>query len=219
GLTHQEFPHYRTLVQGQKTWNTPRDNAFSPAYIRNHVSDGAFDVNNTVGNQIYVGPDGVSFNNALMVMSVMATEIFLTQIPQGLALAQPKENTGPLVAFFYSAMTTKDTTSNETFSRDLDDALIKSLLAGSLSDASIHVPIPRVDTWPYLGGQDMSVTNAVIKPWLNEGDSSISEVRSSQIKLDNPKLRLDDNLSFIVFLRNGTRQNIDPSVCHSVLLY
>ncbi|GKT46168.1 uncharacterized protein ColSpa_06349 [Colletotrichum spaethianum] len=110
-------------------------------------------------------------------------------------------------------MATKDATSNETFARDLADALIKPLPAGTISNASIHVPIPGADVRPYFGGQDMPIINTVIKLWLNEGDSSISDLRSSQTKLDSQKLNLDENLSFMLFSREVTiwdmRSNID----------
>ncbi|GKT80434.1 dimeric alpha-beta barrel containing protein [Colletotrichum tofieldiae] len=240
GLTHKEFLYYHTLVHGQKSWNAPRDDAFPLAYIQDHVFDGVFGANNSVANQIYVGrddvvelysssptsftsppltnytqtvigPDGANFNDFQTAMSIMATETFLTDIPQEPSSARPKP-TAPLVAFFW-AMATKDATSNETFARDLADALIKPLPVGTVSNASIHVPIPGADIRPYFGGQNMPIINAVIKLWLNEGDSSISEVRSSQTQLDNQKLHLDENLSFMLFSKEvtiwDTRSNIE----------
>ncbi|WDK18390.1 hypothetical protein CGRA01v4_09675 [Colletotrichum graminicola] len=245
GLTHAEYLQYLTLVHGQKSWNAPRDSAFPLAYTQNYVFDSVFGANNSVGNQAYVGrdsiielyssiptsfigpppsnytetvigPDGENFSDMPVAMSTLATETFLNDITHGPASAQPKDNTAPLVAFFW-AIGTKDVTSNETFARYLADALIKPLPAGILYNASYHVPVPGADLRPYYGGQDMPIVNAVIKMWLNESVSSMSEVRSAQTQLNNSQLHLDENLSFMMFSKEvtvwDTTANISVGSC------
>ncbi|KAF5520456.1 hypothetical protein CGCA056_v008774 [Colletotrichum aenigma] len=226
GLTHKEYLEYHTLVHGQKSWNAPHDNAWPIAYTQNHVFDGVFGANNTVANQIYVGrddvnelyssaadsftsppptnytetvigPDGVNFNDMPTAMSMLATETFLTGIAAG---AKPADNKPPLVAWFW-AIATKEATSNETFANTLADTLVKAIPAGTVYNASVHVPVPGGDLRPYFGGQTMPTINAVIKLWLGESDSSISAVRTAQTQLDNAKLQLDENQSFMLFSR------------------
>ncbi|TDZ49871.1 ABC transporter gloK [Colletotrichum trifolii] len=230
GLTHKEYLYYHTLVHGQKAWNAPRDDAFPLAYIQDHVFDGVFGANNSVPNQVYVGrddvvelyssapgtftappptnytqtvigPDGASFNDFPTAMSIMAYETFLSDLPAGPAQGPKRDDkTGPLVAFLW-AVATKDATSNETFANDLASALVKPLPAGVVYNASVHVPVAGADTRPYFGGFGMPTINAVIKLWLNEGGDSISALRSAQTGLDNAKLHLDENQSFMLFSR------------------
>ncbi|KAJ0334886.1 hypothetical protein COL922a_010097 [Colletotrichum nupharicola] len=240
GLTHKEYLEYHTLVHGQKSWNAPHDNAWPIAYTQNHVVDGVFGANNTVANQIYVGrddvnelyssaadsftsppptnytetvigPDGVDFNDMPTAMSMLATETFLTGLPAG---AKPADNKPPLVAWFWAIATT-EATSNETFANTLADTLVKATPAGTVYNASVHVPVPGGDLRPYFGGQTMPTINAVIKLWLGESDSSISAVRTAQTQLDNAKLQLDENQSFTLFSREvviwDMRKNIEPS--------
>ncbi|KAF9871777.1 hypothetical protein CkaCkLH20_10711 [Colletotrichum karsti] len=226
GLTQKEYLYYHTLVHGQKAWNAPRDDAFPLAYVQDHIFDGVFGANNSVPNQIYVGrddvtelyssspatfmgpppsnytqtvigPDGANFNDLPTAMSMMAIETFITDIPGGSQRPMPADK-GTIVAFFW-AIGTKDVSSNETFAKNLADALVKPLPAGAIYNASIHVPVPGADTRPYFGGQDMPPINAVIKLWLNNADSSVSAVREVQTKLDNAKLQLNENLSFMLF--------------------
>ncbi|TEA20925.1 ABC transporter atnG [Colletotrichum sidae] len=230
GLTHKEYLYYHTLVHGQKAWNAPRDDAFPLAYIQDHVFDGVFGANNSVPNQVFVGrddvvelyssaagtftsppptnytqtvigPDGGSFNDFPTAMSIMAYETFLSDLPAGPAQGPKRDDkTGPLVAFLW-AVATKDATSNETFANDLASALVKPLPPGVVYNASVHVPVPGADTRPYFGGFGMPTINAVIKLWLNEGGDSISALRSAQTGLDNAKLHLDENQSFMLFSR------------------
>ncbi|KAF4918566.1 hypothetical protein CGCVW01_v008752 [Colletotrichum viniferum] len=238
GLTHKEYLEYHTLVHGQKSWNAPRDNAWPIAYTQNRVFDGGFGANNTVANQIYVGrddvnelysssadsftsppptnytetvigPDGVNFNDMPTAMSMLATETFLTGLAAG---AKPADNKPPLVAWFW-AIATKEATSNETFANTLADTLVKAIPAGTVYNAGVHVPVPGGDLRPYFGGQTMPTINAVIKLWLGESDSSISAVRTAQTQLDNAKLQLDENRSFMLFSREvviwDMRKNIE----------
>ncbi|KAK1965004.1 hypothetical protein LY78DRAFT_693720 [Colletotrichum sublineola] len=240
GLTHKEFLYYQALVHGQKSWNAPRDDSFPEAYIQNHVFDGVFGANNSVANQVYVGrddiaelysssptsftgpasnytqtvigPDGANFNDLPVAMSMLAIETFLTNITAGPPKPPAKPGNEPPVAFFW-AMATKNATSNETFARNLADALIKPLPDGTIYNASIHVPIPGADLRPYYGGESMPIVNTVIKLWLNDSGSSITQLRASQTKLDNAALNLDENLSYMLFSKEvtiwDTRAGID----------
>ncbi|KAH9231885.1 hypothetical protein K456DRAFT_401893 [Colletotrichum gloeosporioides 23] len=216
GLTHKEYLEYHTLVHGQKSWNAPHDNAWPIAYTQNHVFDGVFGANNTVANQIYVGRDDVNelySSSADSFTSPPPTNYtettFLTGIPAGV---KPADNKPPLVAWFW-AIATKEATSNETFANTLADTLVKAIPAGTVYDASVHVPVPGGDLRPYFGGQTMPTINAVIKLWLGESDSSISAVRTAQTQLDNAKLQLDENQSFMLFSREvviwDMRKNIE----------
>ncbi|KXH26304.1 hypothetical protein CSIM01_03682 [Colletotrichum simmondsii] len=232
GLTHKEYLYYHTLVHGQKSWNAPRDDSFPAAYIQSHVFDGVFGANNSVANQVYVGrddiaelysssptsflgppstnytetvigPDGANFNDFPVAMSMIATETFLTNITACASKPPAKPGNEPPVAFFW-AMATQNATSNETFARNLADALIKPLPAGTIYNASIHVPIPGADVRPYFGGADMPIINTVIKLWLNDSGSAITQLRASQTKLDSAALNLDENLSYMLFSKEVT---------------
>ncbi|OHF03989.1 hypothetical protein CORC01_00851 [Colletotrichum orchidophilum] len=232
GLTHKEYLYYHTLVHGQKSWNAPRDDAFPAAYVQSHVFDGVFGSNNTVGNQVYVGrddiaelysssptsftgppptnytptvigPDGANFNDFPVAMSMIATESFLANLPMGPPKPPAKLGNEPPVAFFW-AMARKDATSNETFARNLAEALIKPMPAGMVINASIHVPIPGADVRPYFGGESMPILNTVIKLWLSDGDQAITQLRASQTKLDNAALHLDENLSYMLLTKQVT---------------
>ncbi|KAK2731426.1 hypothetical protein CKAH01_19065, partial [Colletotrichum kahawae] len=156
-----------------------------------------------------IGPDGVNFNDMPTAMSMLATETFLTGLPAG---AKPADNKPPLVAWFW-AIATKEATSNETFANTLADTLVKAIPAGTVYNASVHVPVPGGNLRPYFGGQTMPTINAVIKLWLGESDFSIPAVRTAQTQLDNAKLQLDENQSFMLFSREvviwDMRKNIE----------
>ncbi|KPM36045.1 hypothetical protein AK830_g10524 [Neonectria ditissima] len=238
GLTHKEFLYYHTLVHGLKSWNAPRGDTFPAAYTLNYVFDGVFGANNTVPNAAYVGcddvtelwssspttftaqsnytdtvigPDGDNFYDKAAVFSVFGTEAFIRGTATFPTTAESGSAKGPSIAFFWTSATSQSI-SNDTFARDIVEALLTQLPSDIVYRASIHVPVPGVDIRPYFGGAGLPTINSVIKLWLYDGDATVSKVRAAQTSLDYQGLQLDENVSFLLFTRAVTIWDLEQGI-------
>ncbi|KAK7420378.1 hypothetical protein QQX98_002801 [Neonectria punicea] len=238
GLTHKEYLHYHTLVHGLKSWNAPRDDAFPAAYALNYVYDSVFGANNSVSNAAYVGrddvaelwssspttftaqsnytdavigPDGANFNDMAAAFTIFGIETFVRGSATTPGVKGSKSVKGPSVAFFWTS-STSDSISNDTFAKDVADALLTQLPSNVVYLASVHVPVPGVDVRPYFGGEGLPTISSVIKLWLRDSDDTVSKVRAAQTNLDFQGLHLDENVSFLLFARAVTIWDTDQNV-------
>ncbi|KAK6432809.1 hypothetical protein LTR95_011018 [Oleoguttula sp. CCFEE 5521] len=226
GLTHKEYLHYHTLVHGLKAWNAPRDNSYPSAYQQDYIYDAAFGVNDSVPNMVFVGrddvtelygssattftappttnytetvigPDGYNFNDIATAFSMVCTETIVEDLKPGY------NATVPLTAFYW-ARSSNLSINNATFAANLLQAFLQKIPANTIYRASTHVPVPGTDSRPYFGGGTMPTINAVIKFWLNNTDTAITNIRAVQNQLNATTLSLDADTAFIVFSKAVT---------------
>jgi hypothetical protein len=81
--------------------------------------------------------------------------------------------------------------------------LLASFPPGTVYNASIHTPVPGLDSRPYYGGYGNPTLNAVFKFWLCDDNYAVNSFRNAQMALiaQNDGLDVDLDNSFVIFTR------------------
>ncbi|KAH0359193.1 hypothetical protein KCU65_g10088, partial [Aureobasidium melanogenum] len=150
-----------------------------------------------------IGPDGIAFADFSAAVSMYAYEKF-QHVNSTCGLPRLEQ---PFNAFFwlFANSTVANTTSfdNTTFAQNAYDALAAQLPDDVVYNASIHTPVPGLDSRPYYGGYGNPPLNAVLKFWLCNDNQAVSGFRRVQKALIAENDRLGINLadSFVFFTR------------------
>lgn len=124
-----------------------------------------------------VGPDGVAFADCSAAVSMYAYDKF-QHVNSTCGFPRLDQ---PFNAFFwlFANSTAANTTSfdNTTFAQNAYDALAAQLPDGVVYNASIHTPVPGLDSRPYYGGYGNPPLNAVLKFWLCNDNQAVSGFR------------------------------------------
>ncbi|KAF2020344.1 hypothetical protein BU24DRAFT_469138 [Aaosphaeria arxii CBS 175.79] len=169
-------------------------------YSRSEVAFRLPPVNNYTASVI--GPDGLSFNDLPVTLSLYAYETF-----RAVQTKCTKKPTTPFHAFFWAfgAAANANTIvfNNATFADAIANTLLDALPSGSIYNLSIHTPIADLDSRPYYGGLNHPTVNAVLKFWLCNDNTSVFAFRKAQLGLieKNNQLGLDLSNTFVQFTR------------------
>ncbi|KAG9571278.1 hypothetical protein KCU71_g411, partial [Aureobasidium melanogenum] len=150
-----------------------------------------------------IGPDGVAFADFSAAVSMYAYEKFQT-VHSTCEISSPDQHFN---AFFWLFANSSDanTTSfdNTTFAQNAYDALAAQLPVGVIYNASIHTPVPGLDSRPYYGGYGNPPLNVVLKFWLCNDNQAVSGFRRAQKALiaENDRLGINLSDSFVFFTR------------------
>ncbi|KAL3417211.1 hypothetical protein PVAG01_11211 [Phlyctema vagabunda] len=158
-----------------------------------------------------IGPDGVAFSDFSASISMYAHEKF-QDVNSTCLTSSPTDTGTDTVTGIYNAFywvfanaSNANTSSfdNTTFAEPIMKTLLSSFPSGTISNASIHTPVPGLDSRPYYGGANNPSLNAVLKVWLCDDNAAVSAFRNAQLALIDQNDRLGINLdeSFVLFTR------------------
>lgn len=150
-----------------------------------------------------IGPDGYAFSDYSASISMYAYERFQPIIGT-CEISDPSQQFNAFYWIF--AISTQANTSsfdNITFASNVFNSLTANLPIGAVYDASIHTPVPGLDSRPYYGGLDNPTINAVLKFWLCNDNQAVSAFRRAQAALisQNSHLGINLDISFVFFTR------------------
>ncbi|KAF3040446.1 hypothetical protein E8E12_001266 [Didymella heteroderae] len=150
-----------------------------------------------------IGPDGPAFSDFSAAISMYGYETF-QDVSNRCLLSDSSETYNAFFWLFASASTANNTSfDNKTFASPIAETLLASLPPGTIYNASIHTPVPGLDSRCYYGGYNNPTLNAVLKFWLCDDNNAVSSFRNAQIDLiaQNDNLGIDLYNSFVIFTR------------------
>ncbi|KAK6428748.1 hypothetical protein LTR95_015105 [Oleoguttula sp. CCFEE 5521] len=147
--------------------------------------------------QTVIGPDGYNFNDVPTAFSMICTETVVKDLKPGYNATIP-------LTVFYWARSSNASINNATLPAGLSQAFLQKIPDNTIYRVSTHVPVPGTDSRPYFGGEAMPTINAVIKFWINNTDTAVTNIRAAQNQLNATILSLDADTSFIVFSKATT---------------
>jgi hypothetical protein len=150
-----------------------------------------------------IGPDGNAFSDFSASINMYAYEEF-----QDVGDTCGKSNPEKTYNAFYWAFAKAENANtssfvNKTFAAPIMRHLLATLPDGSIKNASVHTPVPDMDSRSYYGGFDNPTLNAVLKFWLCDDNHAIAAFRDAQLSLiaQNGVLGIDLDESFVMFTR------------------
>lgn len=151
-----------------------------------------------------IGPDGNSFSDFSAAISMYAHETFVAVDSSCSAAAAKSDKSTTYNAFLwlFAADPQANTRSfdNTTFAAPIMSSLLASLAPGSIYNASMHIPVPDLDSRGYYGGYNNPTLNAVLKFWLCDGADAVTAFRRAQLQV-GPGMGVRTGESFVLFTR------------------
>ncbi|KAF1345641.1 hypothetical protein EJ07DRAFT_185879 [Lizonia empirigonia] len=150
-----------------------------------------------------IGPDGNSSSDFSAAISMYAHETFVAVASTCSAAAKSaKSTTYNAFLWLFAADPLANTRSfdNTTFAAPIMSSLLASLAPGSIYNASMHIPVPDLDSRGYYGGYNNPTLNAVLKFWLCDGGDAVTAFRRAQLKV-GPGMGVRTGESFVLFTR------------------
>ncbi|KAJ9627338.1 hypothetical protein H2203_003800 [Taxawa tesnikishii (nom. ined.)] len=150
-----------------------------------------------------IGPDGKAFADYSAAVSMYAYENFQS-VSSTCDLADPGEQFNAFYWVFANAANANTSSfNNVTFAANVYESLVAKLPIGVIYNASIHTPVPGLDSRTYFGGFNNPTLNTVFKFWLCNDNEAITAFRRAQVALiaENDRLGITLEHSFVIFTR------------------
>jgi hypothetical protein len=152
---------------------------------------------------VVIGPDGNSFSDFSASISMYGYEVF-HETSNNCLLSDSSETYNAFYWVFADASdANKSSFDNTTFATPIMNNLLASFPPGTVYNASVHTPVPGLDSRGYYGGYNNPTLNAVFKFWLCDDNNAVNSFRNAQRALiaQNGKLGINLDESFVIFTR------------------
>ncbi|PSN73802.1 hypothetical protein BS50DRAFT_670332 [Corynespora cassiicola Philippines] len=150
-----------------------------------------------------IGPDGNAFSDFSASINMYGHETF-QEVNATCLLSESSETYNAFYWVFANAPNANTSSfDNVTFAEPIMKSMLEAFSPGVIHNASIHTPVPGLDSRTYYGGYGNPTLNAVLKFWLCDDNQAVTAFRNAQLGLGslNEEFGIDLDKSFVIFTR------------------